>query len=403
MKDIESARELARTMVAIGERAGRRVVALLTQMEEPLGRAVGNALEVREAIQTLRGQGPPDLTELCLAIGAEMLVVAGRAKTVDDARSELRAALADGRALEKFKSFIAAQGGDPRVADDLSLLPKAPVVRTYNAPMDGVVRRLQAEQAGLIAMRLGAGRARRDDEIDPAVGLVFLRKTGQQVVRGEPLVEVHAATEAAADEALRALAECIDVGEGDPFEPPLILGTVRAGTAAAIAGEDELVAQAQAARERAYVPYSGFAVGAALRLRDGTIVTGANIENASYGLTNCAERTALFKAVFDHGRPAALGGSGMPRALGATSGAAEAGRRTLPDIEAVAVIADSNGPVAPCGACRQVLAEFCRPETPVVLADLSGRRLRTTVGALLPHAFGSEHMGRNDNHAQIPE
>ncbi|MBX6353642.1 MAG: pyrimidine-nucleoside phosphorylase [Thermoflavifilum sp.] len=373
MKDIDSARQLAERMVDIGRRAGRRVTALLTQMEEPLGQAVGNALEVREAIQTLRGQGPKDLEDLCLALGAELLVSAAMARDLREAERTLRAALADGRALEKFRTWVAAQGGDARVADDLSLLPKAPVVRHLRAEADGVVRGIHAEAAGLVAMRLGAGRAKRGDAIDPAVGLVFLRKVGHPVVRGEPVVEVHARTEADAERALRELAQCIEVGEGPVAAAPLILGRVDANAASASSapGEspdlDALVAAAAAARANAYVPYSGFAVGAALLLADGRIITGVNVENASFGLTNCAERTALFRAVAETGRP---------------------------QIRAVAVVADSPQPVSPCGACRQVLSEWCDPDVPVMLANLEGAQRQTTVAALLPGAFDRRQMRR---------
>jgi pyrimidine-nucleoside phosphorylase len=396
MKDLDQARRLARTMVSIGQLAGRRTVAVLTNMDEPLGHAVGNALEVREAVLTLRGQGPPDLTELCLTLGTEMVLLAGKAKEAAAARAMLERALADGSALAKWKEFVRAQGGDDRVADDLSLLPKAPVVRPLHAWADGVVTGMQAEEIGLIAMRLGAGRAKHGDAIDPAVGIVLHRKVGDPVVRGEVVAEIHAASEAAAEEAARGLRGCITLAAGDPFTPPLVLEIIRAGTAAegptsgavypagGHASADEatprtatdpgealdeaLLAAARGAMQHAYAPYSRFPVGAALRLSDGRVVTGANVENASYGLTNCAERTALFQW--------------------AASPARAEGIRVV----AVAVMADSPDPVAPCGACRQVLAEFCSPGTPVWLANTDGAVRRTTVGELLPDAFGPAQM-----------
>lgn len=398
MKDVAHARALAETMVAIARLAGRRAVAVLTTMEEPLGFAIGNALEVREAIATLRGQGPVDLTELCLTLGAEMVVQAGKAATAKEARSLLEEQMANGLAIDKFKAFVAAQGGDARVADDLSLLPKAPVVKSFVAPSDGVLVSLRAEAIGRVAMELGAGRRTQEDVIDPAVGVVLRRKMGQSVVRGEPLIEVHAASQAAADAALAALADCVVIGQRSPFERPLVLDIVREsrasvgdavpaqrpetgelGDGSGIGvgdGADEgvgrdgtadLLQAAKDAWETAYVPYSRFAVGAALRLADGRIITGANIENASYGLTNCAERTAVFRALMENG--------GVP-----------------PTITGLAVIADSDGPVAPCGACRQVLAEFCPPDTPVLLADLQGQVKHTTTGELLPYAFGAAQM-----------
>jgi pyrimidine-nucleoside phosphorylase len=419
MKDIASARELAQLMVAIGRLAGRSVTAVLTRMEEPLGAAIGNALEVREAIQTLRGQGPKDLTELCLVLGAEMVVQAGKAGDAAAARQLLEEALASGRALDKFKQFVRAQGGDERVADDLTLLTKAPVVQPLLAPRAGVVRQLRAEAMGLVAMRLGAGRSRYDDVIDPRVGLVLRRKVGERVLAGEPLLEVHAASTADAERALAELQSCIEISNGEPFTVDLVLDIVRddggrdcrapiAGTPATTAGqasagtetgpgtgsktvsvsrtESEAVAEmqpasvaqdvpptdllqaAKSARERAYVPYSHFAVGAALRLSNGEVVSGANIENASYGLTNCAERTAVFQA-----RMLGLGEDGLK-------------------VTEVVVVADSPQPVSPCGACRQVLAEFCAPDTPVWLANLAGDAQRITIRELLPHAFHPDQM-----------
>lgn len=366
MKDIEHAEKLARAMVSIGTLAGRNTVAVLTQMDEPLGHAVGNALEVREAILTLRGRGPEDLTELCLVLGAEMVVLAGHAKNADEARRMLQNAIEDGRALAKFKAFVEAQGGDARVADDLSLLPKACVVKSFLSPRDGVIQSIKAEAVGLIAMKLGAGRAKHDDVIDPSVGLILQRKVGQTIQKGETLVEVHAASEAAVEEAIQALAACIEISPGSAFESPLVLGVIR--DEGASVGVNPLVEQARFALAGAYVPYSKFAVGAALRLSNGAVVTGANVENASYGLTNCAERTALFQFV--------------------NSPAFRAGVK----VEEIAVIADSDGPVAPCGACRQVMAEFCPPNTPVVLSDLKGQTKQTSLSELLPYAFGAAQM-----------
>jgi pyrimidine-nucleoside phosphorylase len=374
MKDLESARTLAEAMVRIGERAGRTTVAVLTQMDQPLGNAIGNALEVREAIQTLRGQGPQDLTELCLTLGAEMVVLAGKAPDTAAARALLQDALESGKALEKFRQFIAAQGGDPRVVDDLSLLPKAPVVKVLSADRAGVVLKIHAEAVGLVAMRLGAGRATKEDVIDPAVGLVLRRKVGESVVPGEPLVEIHARSEADANNAMAALTRCIEIGDVDPFTVPLVLGVTRGATkrehsqSSLDHPQSNLLQAARDAMQRAYVPYSQFAVGAALLLSNGEIVTGANVENASYGLTNCAERTAVFRYIM--------------------SDAYRQGAK----IERIAVIADSDGPVAPCGACRQVLAEFCSPDTPVELADLKGNVRQTTLRELLPYAFSAAQM-----------
>jgi len=370
MKDLDQAHALARTMVAIGKQAGRKTVAVLTSMQEPLGRAVGNALEVREAIQTLRGAGPPDLTELCLTLGAEMVVLAGAASTVEEARRQLQEVIDNGQAIAKFKAFVTAQGGDGRVADDLSLLPKAPVIATWKALSTGFIATLHAEAMGRVAMRLGAGRAKHDDVIDPAVGLVILRKVGQQVQVGEAVVEVHAPTQDAAEQALRELDACIVVSTHAVRPIELVLDIVRSDDGEATDGGevDQLLAAATAAMDSAYVPYSNFRVGAALRLSSGEIVTGANIENASYGLSNCAERTAIFRA-----------------RMRATTQPAET-------ITMVAVVADSENPISPCGACRQVMAEFCAPDVPVWLGNLGADRLETSVAKLLPYAFDKSSM-----------
>lgn len=383
MKDLDRARALAQTMVNIGRLSKRNTVAVLTQMDEPLGRAIGNALEVREAILTLRGQGSEDLAELCLILGSEMVVQGGKAKDAASARAMLEEAIQSGAALEKFKEFVKAQGGDERVADDLTLLPQAPVVQYYEAQQNGVITKLHAEALGLVAMRLGAGRSTRDDVIDPSVGLILLRNVGQSVVEGEPIVEIHARSVEAARQALLELADCIEISNTAPFKKDLLLDLIRdvsdvkspsLHSTAVVAPVTEegasngLLDMAIAARNSSYTPYSKFPVGAALRLDNGEIIIGANVENASFGLTNCAERTAIFKAVTDHG--------------------VGRGRK----IVEIAVAADSDGPVAPCGACRQVLAEFCEPDTLVVLGDLKGNQKVTSVSGLLPYSFDASQM-----------
>lgn len=370
MKDLEHARRLARAMVSIGSQSNRQTVAVLTSMEEPLGRAIGNALEVREAIQTLRGEGPEDLTELCLTLGAEMVVLAGKAETVEDARHQLKEVMENGKALRKFKEFIKAQGGDERVADDMSLLPKAPVVVSWHAPIKGFVKTLHAEELGRVAMRLGAGRSTHDEEINPAVGLVVQRKVGQPVHKDEAVVEVHAGTKEDAEQALRELDACIEIVSDTVDRLQLVFDVIREEDSKASPEIDSkgLLQAARDAMKQAYVPYSNFQVGAALLLSSGDVVTGANMENASYGLTNCAERTAVFRALM---RPC------MP---------------SEEKIIAVAVVADSDGPVSPCGACRQVLSEFCDANVPVWLGDLRGGVLETTMEGLLPYSFQKHQM-----------
>jgi pyrimidine-nucleoside phosphorylase len=187
------AEALARMLVAIGTEAGRQTVAYVTDMDQPLGRAVGNAVEIAETIVTLRGDGPADLRELSLQLGAEMLHLAGGGDDLEAHRTGLARSLHDGRALRKFGELIGAQGGDPRVCDDPSRLPQAPVQRPVVAARDGVIIRIDALEIGLVSKVLGAGRDRKDDPIDPSVGLVLARKVGDAVQVGDPLATVHAA------------------------------------------------------------------------------------------------------------------------------------------------------------------------------------------------------------------
>jgi pyrimidine-nucleoside phosphorylase/thymidine phosphorylase len=191
MKSLADARTLARTLAAIGRSMGKRVTALLTSMEEPLGCAVGNALEVAEAVETLRGGGPDDLREVTVALTAEMLLLGGVAEAPAAARAAVEAAIADGRGLSKLAEIVSAQGGDPEAIRDPARLPRAPSVRDVPAPASGFVRAIDAEAIGLASVALGAGRARVDDRIDPAVGIVIHRKVGDRVERGEPLCTIH--------------------------------------------------------------------------------------------------------------------------------------------------------------------------------------------------------------------
>ena len=209
MKDLSSARRLAELMVHVGNSAGRRVVALLTNMDQPLGEAVGNTLEVAEAIDTLRGHGPADLREHCLVLAAHMLLLGGLAPDLSAARNLASATLRSGRALAKFREMVKVQGGDPRVADSpWDVLPRAPVVAPVQAPAEGYVAAVDAEAVGLATVRLGAGRERKGEPIDYRVGVVVHRKVGDLVRRGEPLFTVHAADEdslcRAAEEVLAA-------------------------------------------------------------------------------------------------------------------------------------------------------------------------------------------------------
>jgi pyrimidine-nucleoside phosphorylase len=226
MKARADARRLAETMVRIGEDAGVRTVAALSSMEQPLGYAIGNALEVSEAVAVLRGEGPPDVMELCLHETAILLAMAGIAADEADGHARAVAAIASGKALAKLEEVVAAQGGDAgQIADPLHL-PRAPVRLVVKAPRAAYIAAVDAEQVGMASVHLGAGRLKKGDPIDSAVGLVLLAKVGDQIAKGQPLVEVHARTKEDA-EAIRAeLLGAYRWSEEAPAVPPLLLGTV---------------------------------------------------------------------------------------------------------------------------------------------------------------------------------
>jgi pyrimidine-nucleoside phosphorylase/thymidine phosphorylase len=191
MKTAEDARALARTLAGIGRGMGKRVSAFLTDMSQPLGRAVGNALEVAEAIELLRGGGPADLREVTVELTAEMLVLGGATPDAAAGRRAVEGALADGRGLAKLEEIVRAQGGDPAIVRDPGRLPRAPRTWDLPAPAAGFVEAVDAEAVGLAAVALGAGRARVEDRVDPAVGILVHRRIGDRVARGEPLCTIH--------------------------------------------------------------------------------------------------------------------------------------------------------------------------------------------------------------------
>lgn len=191
MKNEKDAVRLAETMVRIGNHVGRRTMAVISDMSQPLGFAIGNAIEVKEAIDTLKGKGPEDLTELVLALGSQMVVLANRAPSAAEARKMLENALSNGTGLEKFKSFVANQGGDPSIVDHPENLPQARYKIDLPARSTGFVSEMVADQIGLAAMLLGAGRATKNDTIDFAVGILLKKKVGDQVVQGEPLATIY--------------------------------------------------------------------------------------------------------------------------------------------------------------------------------------------------------------------
>lgn len=195
MKELGEAKQLAKAMVEIGNRVGRKTIAIISDMSQPLGYAIGNALEVKEAIETLKGKGPKDLEELCLTLGSYMVYLAEKAPSLEEARKMLVNAIADGSALETFKTFLQAQGGDASVVDDLAKLPQAKYQVALPANEDGYIAEIIADEVGTAAMLLGAGRETKESTIDLAVGLVLHKKVGDRVKKGEPLVTVHSNTE----------------------------------------------------------------------------------------------------------------------------------------------------------------------------------------------------------------
>ncbi|WP_276732505.1 pyrimidine-nucleoside phosphorylase [Bacillus sp. (in: firmicutes)] len=192
MKTEEDAAELAKAMVRIGNNVGRQTMAVISDMSQPLGFAIGNALEVKEAIDTLKGEGPEDLHELVLTLGSQMVVLAKKAATLDEARAKLEEVMKNGKALEKFKDFLKNQGGDSSIVDDPSKLPQAAYQIDVPAKEAGVVSEIVADEIGVAAMLLGAGRATKEDEIDLAVGIMLRKKVGDKVENGEPLVTLYA-------------------------------------------------------------------------------------------------------------------------------------------------------------------------------------------------------------------
>jgi pyrimidine-nucleoside phosphorylase/thymidine phosphorylase len=222
----EDARALAESMTRIGRELGKPVQALITSMDAPLGRAVGNAVEVWESIECLKGRGPDDLMEVSLELAAEMLVLGGVAATRDEALEKCRRSIDDGSALERFRKVVAAQGGDPRVCDDpLGVLPKAARVEQFRATRSGFITGIRAWPVGQASMLLGAGRARADSTIDPAAGIVFTKTVGDEVRAGDVIAELHVnpAFAAALPESLAMLADATTIADVPPPKRSLIL------------------------------------------------------------------------------------------------------------------------------------------------------------------------------------
>ena len=227
---------LTRTMIALGARHGCPVVALLTDMDSPLGIACGNANEIVESVQSLKGGGPPDLRELVLRFGAEMLVLGGVEDDLAAARTRLERAISSGRALEKFREIVAAQGGDPAVCDDPALVvPSARVREAYGSPRDGIVQRVEPRAVGKGITAMGGGRTKMADLIDPTVGFQILAKPGDRVARGQPIATILARDDASAAAGRAALDAAFVVGDGDVVRRPLISHRVTAAGVEALA------------------------------------------------------------------------------------------------------------------------------------------------------------------------
>jgi pyrimidine-nucleoside phosphorylase len=222
MKDLDSARELAEAMRELGARAGRQVVCELTDMDQPLGQAVGNALEIREAVATLQGEGPSDLVGLVLDAAAHLLALSDLAVDPPEGRARAEAAIADGSALAVYERWIRAQGGDP----DLDALPRAPVIRLVHADEAGYVQRIATTAIGEAALGLGAGRLRKEDDIDHGVGMLCVAKRGYEVGVGDVIAQVHARTEESADTAAAEIAAAYRIGLERPQEVPIVLDVI---------------------------------------------------------------------------------------------------------------------------------------------------------------------------------
>ena len=223
MKTLDAARELAEAMVSLGREAGREVVCELTDMDQPLGHAVGNALEIREAVETLQGDGPPDLRELVLSAAGHLLALSDLGVDAAEGRRRAEQAIASGEAHAAYERWIRAQGGDP----DLDALPAAPVVRDVPAPEAGYVQAIATTALGLASLHLGAGRATKEDVIDHAVGVMCRAKRGTELEPGEPLATIHARDDVAAERAVAEVASCFRLGPEAPDPRPIVLDVVR--------------------------------------------------------------------------------------------------------------------------------------------------------------------------------
>ena len=222
MKDLKSAKALAEEMVEIGNNVGRKTIAVISDMDQPLGFAIGNTLEVIEAINTLKGNGPKDLFDLSLELSSNMLVLAGKTKNIEEAKNMLLENIKNGKALEKLKEFVMAQGGNPECIDNTDLFKKAEYVYELKAKESGVIAKIYAQEVGIIAMELGAGRATKESKIDLAVGIVLNKKRGDTILKGDVIAVIHANDIKKGKEALIKLEKAIIIEAEYNEKIPLI-------------------------------------------------------------------------------------------------------------------------------------------------------------------------------------
>lgn len=227
MKELSDSKQLAQAMVKIGTKLGKKTMAVISDMNQPLGLAVGNALEVKEAIAMLKGEGPEDVLELCLTLGSHMVVMAKKAESVDEARKALEDAISSGKAIETLKVFIEAQGGDASVVDDVTKFPEVPYKIEVKAQSEGMVKSIEADRIGTAAMMLGAGRATKDDDILLDVGLILHKKIGDVVKVGDPIVTLHSRKEQA-EEVVSIVQKAYDIAHEHIEAPTLIYEEITA-------------------------------------------------------------------------------------------------------------------------------------------------------------------------------
>ncbi len=226
MKAETDAFALAREMVQIGNNAGRRTIAVVSDMDQPLGNAVGNALEVKEAIETLKGNGPYDFVELCLTLGAQMLLAGEKARTEEEARAMLQKTIEDGSALQKLAQFVEAQGGNSQAVCDTGLLPKASIIQPIPAKSEGYIQSIACDEIGMCSLILGGGRETKESEIDLSVGLVLGKKVGDHVKTGEPLAYIHANDESKLQAAIDRFYPAYTISTKQPEKRPFIKGII---------------------------------------------------------------------------------------------------------------------------------------------------------------------------------